>query len=92
MRHGSTKFHINWLDQTDINGFKIGDWCTSCKTSKNKVFYTLCLKDTSIASNKGEKHSYLSMYRFKICHNKRSLPQLKHFGAMKTASSDYSFA
>ena len=73
MPHGSTKLQVSWLDQTDIDGFKIGDWCTPCKTSKNKAFCTLCLKDISIENSglpqiqqhaKGEKHRKLSQARF----------------------------
>ena len=73
MPHGSTKFQVSWLDQTDIDGFKIGDWCTSCKTSKNKAFCTLCLKEIWVENSglpqiqqhaKGEKHRKLSQARF----------------------------
>ena len=64
MPHGSTKFQSSWLDQT-VDGHRIGEWCTSCKTSKYKAFCTLCMKDFSIANAglpqiqqhaKGEKH------------------------------------
>ena len=73
MLHGSTRFQVSWLDQTDIDGFKIGDWYTSCKTSKNKAFCTLCSKDFSIENSglpqiqqhaKGEKYRKLSQTRF----------------------------
>ena len=73
MPNSSTKFQVSWLDQTDIDGLKIGDWCTSCKTSKNKAFCTLCLKDISVENSvlpqiqqhaKGEKHRKLSQARF----------------------------
>lgn len=73
MPNGSTKFQASWLDQTDVDGHRIGDWCTSCKTSKHKAFCTLCIKDFSIDNSgltqiqqhaKGEKHRKLSAAKF----------------------------
>jgi len=65
MPHGSAKFQASWLDQTDVDGHRIDDWCTSCKTSKHKAFCTLCIKDFAIDNSgltqiqqhaKSEKH------------------------------------
>ena len=73
MPHGSTKFQASWLDQTDVDGHRIGEWCTSCKTSKYKPFFTLCVKDFSVEISglpqiqqhaKGEKHKQKTSAKF----------------------------
>lgn len=48
MPHGSTTFQTNWLEQVDVDGHRIKDWCAPCKTSKYKAYCTLCLKEVSI--------------------------------------------
>ena len=68
MPHGSTKFQVSWLDQNDIDGFKIGDWCTSCKTLKKQGLKDISVKNSGLPQiqqhAKGEKHRKLSQARF----------------------------
>ena len=42
MPHGSTKFKEAWLDKTDGNGHRIGDWLTKDQTSEYSAKCILC--------------------------------------------------
>lgn len=78
MPHGSTKFQVSWLEQTDVDGHKISDWGRACKTSKYKAFCILCMKKISIDNSglpqlvqhsKGGKHK--ARYKAKFSQTQR---------------------